>query len=525
VKRERLDIGRESVEMFRSRFTEPFSQPSQGRRGTGDAMGAFWDQVVNLVQPSDRLAGGQRAVAAMGAASLAPSRYSPNASLEAIGMQNETLRAQIEEVEHGFEHLEEVRGLFHGLLSPMSELLADFEATRARLQETKTRLGFLEDAHEGLNARHAAALAERDLVAETKNALLRENREMEQRAQRTDAALGDAQLGLREHAAATEKLEREVDIQARRTIAFADEIRRLKDELSSKDQSLANLELSVKVATDQGALLSQENATLRDSAQSLASRLETSSRRVADCESLLDHGQHRLAAVEQALAEEQSTHASLRVRHLDHVERSRSEAATLGNTVHAVRGRVEVTNKILDQTRAQLREKIDELRAAERRLLESGIQIDGLEKGGRALRDDLAAVNERVVGAERVREALVDQVHGLSEAARVKEAALQSALRAIEQLTVRVEEATTARQRARDELEKRTAALQDEIARLRAERQLADGALVASRTERQQARRAAPASGDPHREAASAIEMADPPPPQQNNVTKLPRSA
>ena len=464
----------------------------------------------------------------MGAAGLAPPRYSPNASLEAIGMQNETLRTQIEEVEHGFEHLEEVKGLFHGLLSPMSELLADFEATKARLQEARTKLGFLEDAHEGLSARHAAVLAERDLVAEAKNALLRENREMEQRAQRVDTALSEAQLGLREHAATKEKLEREVDIQARRTIAFADEIRRLKDELSSKDQSLANLELSLKVATDQGALLSQENATLRDSTQNLASRLETSSRRVADCESLLDQGQHRLAALEQALAEEQSTHASLRAKHLDHVERSRSETATLSNTVHAVRGRVEVTNKILDQTRAQLREKIDELRAAERRLLESGIQIDGLEKGARALRDDLAAVNERVAGTERVREALVDQVNGLSEAGRVKEAALQSALRTIEQLTARVEEATGARQRAKDELERRTAALQDEIARVRAERQLADGALEASRTERQQARRAAPAIGDSHREATAAppvVETVESPPLQQSNVTKLPRSA
>jgi chromosome segregation ATPase len=491
----------------------------------GDAMGVFWDQVVNLVQPSDRLIGRQGAIAVIGAASLAPTRYSANASLKAIGMQNETLRTQIEEVEHGFEHLEEVKGLFHSLLSPMSELLADFEATKARLQETRTKLGFLEEAHEGLSARHAAALAERDLVGEAKNALLRENREMEQRVQRVDAALSEAQLGLREHAAAKEKLEREVDIQARRTIAFADEIRRLKDELSSKDQSLASLELSLKVATDQGALLSQENAALRDSGQNLATRLETSSRRVGDCESLLEQGQHRLAALEQALAEEQSTHASVRAKHLDHVERSRSETSTLNNAVHAVRGRVEVTNKILDQTRAQLREKIDELRAAERRLLENGIQIDGLEKGGRALRDDLAAVNERVAGTERVREALVEQVNGLSEAGRVKEAALQSALRTIEQLTARVEEATSARQRARDELERRTAALQDEIARVRAERQLADGALEASRTERQQARRVAPASGDAHREAASATEMVEPPAPPQSNVTKLPRSA
>ena len=491
-------------------------------------MGAFWDQVVNLIQPSDRLVGGQGAIAVLAAGSVGPQRYSPNASLETIGMQNETLRTQIEEVEHGFEHLDEVKGLFHGLLSPMSELLADFEATKARMHETKIKLGLLEDAHEGLSARYAAALEEHDLVAEARNALLRENREMEQRAQRVDAALSEAQLDLREQSAAKEKLERDRDVRARQCAAQADEIRRLKDELSSKDQSLANLELSLKVASDQGALLSQENATLRDSSQALSSRLEASSRRVADYESLVDQGKHRVAVLELALSEEQSAHANLRAKHLDYVERSRSEMATLSNTVHAVRGRVDVTNKILDQTRGQLREKIEELRAAERRLLENGIQIDGLEKAARALKDDFAAANERIAGTERVREALVDQVNGLTEAVRVKEAALQSALRTIEQLTARVEETTSARQRAKEELDRRTAALQDEIARVRAERQLADGALEASRTERQQARRGAPAIGDAHREATAApaaAETVEPPAPLQSNVTKLPRSA
>ena len=498
-------------------------------------MGTFWDQVVNFVQPSDRSAERQGAVAPLGAASVAPQRYPPNASLEAIGMQNETLRSQIEEVEHGFEHLDQVKGLFHGLLSPMSELLAEFEAAKARLQEAKIKLNFLEDAHEGLSARHAAAIEERDSVAEARNALLRENREMAQRAQRVDVALGETQLELRECSATKDKLERLLDVETRQSGGQADQIRRLKDELSSKDQSLASLELSLKVASDQGALLSQENATLGDSAQGLSSGLDAANRRIAeyesrvvDYESLVDQGKHRIAALEQALSEEQAAHASLRAKHLELVERSRAEVSTLNNTVAAVRGRVDVTNKILDQARGQLREKIEELRAAERRLLENGIQIDGLEKSVRSQKDDLAAANERIAGTERMRGALVDQVNGLTDTVRAKEAALQSATRTIEQLTARLEEMASGRQRAKEELERRTAALQDEIARMRAERQLADGALEASRAERQQARRAPATIGDAQREATAApsgTETVEPRTPQQTNVTKLPRAA
>jgi len=497
-------------------------------------MGAFWDQVVNLLQAYDRTGEREGAIAILSAPGAAPARYSPNASLEAIGMQNETLRGQIEEVEHGFEHLEQVKGLFHGLLSPMSELLTEFEAAKTRQHETKIKLSFLQDAHHGLIARHAAALEERDLISDARNALLRENREMTQRAQRVEAALSAAQIELRECGAAKDKFERLFDGETRRTASQSDEIRRLKDELSSKDQSLANLEHSLKVASDQGALLQQENATLRDAGQDLSTGLESAARRIADHESRAaefeaqaDQGKHRIAALEQALSEEQSAHAALRAKHLEHVERSRGEAAALANTVLAVRGRVDVTNRILDQTRGQLREKIEELRAAERRLLDSGIQIDSLEKNARAHKDDLAAANERIAGTERMRGALVDQVNSLTETVRAREAALQSAMRATEQLTARVEEATSGRQRAREELERRTAAFQEEIAHIRAERQLADGALEASRAERHQARRAAPTVDEAQRDASasSSAESDEPPPPQHAYVAKMPRAA
>ena len=506
-------------------------------------MGVFWDRIVKFVQSSLRSAERQGAQAPLAIAAGAPARYSPNASLEAIGMQNETLREQMEEVEYGFGRLEEVRRLFHALLAPMSELLADFESTRTRLHETRLKLGLIEDAHESLNARHSAALEERDQVAEARNALLRENRELGQRLQRVEAALSEAQLELRERGAANEKLQRLLEVETRRSGVQADEIRRLKDELSSKDQALANLELAFKAANDQGAVLSQENAALRDSSQSLASDLEAARRRVAenesrlvDCEAEIDQGKHRIAALEQALSEEQSAHANLRAKHLESVERSRSETTSLTNTVHAVRGRVDLTNRLLVQTRGQLREKIEELRAAERRLLESGIQVDALEKSARAHKDDLAAANERIAGTERMRGALIDQVNALNETVRAKEAALQSATRTIEQLTVRLEEATSGRQRVKEELERRTAALQDEIAHVRAERQLADGALEASRAERQQARRAAPTpvptpvptNGEARREAETAPALAEPVEPAealQTNVAKLPRTA
>ncbi|MBV8664550.1 MAG: hypothetical protein JO107_15790, partial [Hyphomicrobiales bacterium] len=270
---------------------------------------------------------------------------------------------------------------------------------------------------------------------------------------------------------------------------------------------------------DQCALVMQENANLHEAASGLAVNLDAATRRIAEFEAQSDQGRHRTAALEQALSEEQAAHANLRAKHVEHVERSHAEISNLNNAIHAVRGRVEITNKILDQTRAQLRDKIDELRASERKLLENNIQIDILDKRGRSLRDDLDTANDRIAGMERMRATLVDQVNGLNETIRSKEAALQSATRTIEQLTSRADEMAAAKQSAKDELERRTGALQEEITRMRVERQLADGALEASRAERQLARRSAAIAGDATREAD------EPATTGQTNVTKLTRAA
>jgi chromosome segregation ATPase len=478
-------------------------------------MGALWDHLFNFSQSTEANGEARRAVFEP----PVPLRYSPGSSLEAIGKQNETLRAQIEEVQHGFEHLERVRSLFHSLLSPMSELLTEFETTKARLHETKMKLTLVEDLHEGLGARLVAMVEERDLVVEAKNVLLRDNRELSQRHQRVEAALGETQIELRNCSGAKERAERLHEIETRATASQADEIRRLKEELTAKDQNLASQELSLKVSSDQCALVTQENTNLREASSGLAANLDAATRRIAEFEAHIDQGKHRVAALEQALSEEHAAHAILRAKHGEHVERSHAEVSTLNNTIHAVRGRVEVTNKILDQTRAQLRDKIDEMRAGERKLLENNIQIDVLDKRVRSLKEDFDAANDRIAGMERMRAALVDQVNGLNETVRSKEAALQSATRTIEQLTSRADEMAAARQRAKEELERRTGALQEEITRMRVERQLADGMLEASRAERQLARRSVAIVGEPTREADESATAG------QSNVAKLARAA
>ena len=294
---------------------------------------------------------------------------------------------------------------------------------------------------------------------------------------------------MRENAAAREKTERALEAKSRRAATQADEIGRLRGELATRDQNLAKVELAFKEASDQRALAAQDNLSLRETGKAQAERLEAALRRIAEFETTTERDKQRIAGLEQALADEQGAHANLRAKHLDHVERTRGEISALANSVHAVRGRVDVTNKLLDQTRAQFRDKVEELRAAERRVLECDIQIDAQEKSERALKEDLAAANDHMAGVDRMRA----RPHRPGQYVSTRRCGRRTPRCRPRRATAKCwrRGSRTALRRCGGPKKRPSGgppSMQEEIARLRSERQLADGALEASRVERREAR-------------------------------------
>ncbi len=200
-------------------------------------MRTFWDQVVALVEQGDRpqgerdarLAGSESAMPQLGARSLA-------------------LKAQCEDIGHALDHLERLKGLFQSFLSPVAELVLEFEACSGRLEETTARLAALEEAHRDLAARHAAALEDRDRLAE--------------RA----AALEDAQLDLGDCRNASEALRRLIESVSSESASRAAEIERLGAELADQGRALAESEAELRAATARCAGLEALLATRMDQA-------------------------------------------------------------------------------------------------------------------------------------------------------------------------------------------------------------------------------------------------------------------
>jgi hypothetical protein len=117
-------------------------------------MRTFWDQRAALVDQADRPRAGRQA----------PEAESGTAAPQ-VAARSVALKGQIEDIGRALDRLERLKGLFQGFLSPIAELVLEFQTCRDRMEETTARLVDLEEARRDLAGRHAAAREDRDRLA------------------------------------------------------------------------------------------------------------------------------------------------------------------------------------------------------------------------------------------------------------------------------------------------------------------------------------------------------------------------
>lgn len=197
-------------------------------------MRTFWDQVVALVEQGDRPQGA-------GAPAAECERV-----IAQVGARGAALRAQCQDIGQALDQLERLKGLFRSFLSPVSELVLEFEVCTGRLEETTVRLAALEEAHRDLVARHVAALEDRNRLAARAS------------------ALDDARVDLGACRNAGEMLQRLIEAVSSEIVARAGEIERLAAELGGQGRALAGSQAALRDATERCAGLEAKMASRSD---------------------------------------------------------------------------------------------------------------------------------------------------------------------------------------------------------------------------------------------------------------------
>ena len=413
-----------------------------------------------------------------------PAFSDPSLALGAIGMEDELIRSRIS---HMVERLEDVASLkndFATLLEPLAAFAAEYPQLRAKLLEAEALLTREREGHASF-AQQVRSLKGENLKLQDQFAALKaHNQELSEQTKEQEAALASVRRDLREKEVLAGDLERQVRGEAERASALLDENAALRKEAQANDAVLARHERELADARQAIEMLEHDNRTLRAASTEQTNRLAALSTAHDDRENELEAARQQIGDLETKLKAEQSLRHRLEA--LGESERStaRTNVANLEMKVQGLTSRLGVTEKLLNSTRDQLREKTEELKSAERTVREALITKNNLERRLEGLQSETTQIAAAAETTQRARAELADRCEALTKTLEAKESSTARLEQRSQMLLDRIDQLTSDFAGERQAFEARIAALSEELQREKSERAIAQGALEMARRSR-----------------------------------------
>lgn len=398
-----------------------------------------------------------------------------------LGQENEAVRNLLIDAEHKLGELESIKASIGRLVDPVSKTLCAYEQTKSEKLSLQGVLNNTRIAHNKLRGDHDIAVKK----AASFEAEAVRLRELVGVAQQSVAALEKtkaeqvAELAARRNHIA--ELQRHVqqqgfDLQQHR----ADNLR-LTERAAAADKRAVQLEGEAQAAQQKALQATQERAALQVALDKAHAELAQTARRLTETDKALTQTQARLKTVEAGLAEAQADRLRLSAALDEANHKYRDEFAVQAARFEALQARSTMTEKLLEEARATLIARADEIRAFERRVDDTSSAHDN---AGERLAEITAALADReaqIRDLEQAHAAVSQHNQVLAGHVTAHEAATESAQQKIREQNdlVQLLEAQITSIRAANEMQ--IEQLNAQLQRERLERTMAEGALEAGR--------------------------------------------
>jgi crescentin len=481
----------------------------------GDQVAFQYSDAESTEREASAAAGGF----AEGRSAETPTSQKVARTFDSIGRRNETLRAQLDEVEVSFRNIEAIRARFHETLIPIDQTLAEIERAKIAHVEAERKLEGLTTVHERLRSDHATQTLERDALALKRDELAGRVSDLERSLMASEATSTQAKAGLAEREAKLERTERELDDNKRRLQTVSEQLPAIRAEFSAKEKRLQEVEQQRATLHDKHDLMTQENRTLRTRIEEFVASSSKLGRQLNEMEGRRDDLNRRLEELHTTMSQETASHAKLKAAHIDAIDAHRQSLTGLKEELAAMTSRSEAAERLLGESRAALRERDATIRGFEQRALETSLSIKAKETTLADLEKDLASIRTKHAEVDAARLAAVDRSTGLAKALEDKGVALQRAEQRIETLEAKAAQQIKGAIVERDQYEEKIFKLKEQLEAESAARAFADGALQSARQERG-ARRP---DGDPAPAKEASAEKEAPAPKGEQSREKITR--
>jgi len=398
-----------------------------------------------------------------------------------LGEENEAVRNLLIDAEHKIGELETIKRSIGRLVDPVSKTLRAFEEAKS---ETLAMQGALN------NTRLSQAKLREDLTASEKRAERLDAecarlRDIVTTSQQSVSALETTRkeqaIELASRRSQVAELQRQLQQQASELQITRAENQRADDKINTAEQRMLAFESEASAAQQKFLLSDKERVAVQamlDKALNDAAQL---SRRILESDKGLTAAQARIRQLDQSLDEVQTERDQLAASLDETSEALRSAGVAHNAKIEAMQARLSISDTLLGEARKALASRAEELRAHERRSAEAMQTRDAIEtKFGHAERL-LAEREDQITELEQERDSAVERARTLEQALRTRDSMNGRAQETIDSQGHLIQLLEGQLRAAREGTELQMEELRAQLQREQLERQMAEGALEAGR--------------------------------------------
>jgi chromosome segregation ATPase len=403
-----------------------------------------------------------------------------------IGEACEALRNLIVEAGNKVNELEDTKQTFFGIVDPADRALRILEQEKTRNISLTRRLGQLRTSHDVLRAKFDETEKRNETLVSEKQQL-RLDLEEEQRSVR-ELRIIKAELtnDVAVARAMSTNLENQVAEFTTRTKALIEDNQRYRSHAIEAETRVSGLETELTAVRETLTILQGENQSLQNSLSRGVSQSSNLAQRNRELETAATTATARIQQLESTLFGVESDRNKLLAEVNDLSERQRNDQNKLHAQFEALQARTAMAEKLLGNTRQLLAARSEEARASDRQVAETKRARDAAEIRVREIEALLKSHENQIRELERARDTLTERNTSLVNSLKSREGRLAEAddqkLVTTDQIARLENDMKVGRMASEKRIEELLSMLDHE----RLERQVVEGALDATRSERAQ---------------------------------------
>lgn len=405
-------------------------------------------------------------------------------SLDSVGQQTEDVRERVDMLMDRLEDMKSLAEEFDQIVQPINTFVHQHTQARAKLVEVQTLLSReIESGRqvrtELTNIQDSHAKATDELALATSHGQKQASLLSDQ-----DALISDLRLRIEDKTGSLHNIEQLLAAETERARTLANENQARRAEIENLEAVRGRLEREMQDAYDAIGRYESENMRLQNMADGFAQRFGNLKGQLAELEPQLQIGREQIASLQAKLLVEQTGRQKAEAAREAERSAQSMEITSLTMKIEGLNSHVETTDRILGNTRDQLRDKSDAHRALEKVIKDGEMEKAALERKAEAAQEAQQRQATQLAELQKQHNDLSERGEMLTKALAAKDSLVEGANRKANTLASRLEMLTARAEQERVALESTNRRLLEELQGEKAERSLAQGALDIARNSR-----------------------------------------